>query len=145
MRRTPRRLAGVTALLAALLAVAPTPAQAGPEPLGGLGCPPNCVSLFEPTCGETNPDCVVDARLGQPATDPLTLVAYTEDGTALAGRDYLPLDGVRVVLEPGQLDATFHVRLLPRAQGQFTVHVVPSDPRIAPAAGTVTIGAGPRG
>ena len=137
-----RRTIAVLVTLLTAIALAPAPARASATT---VGCPPGCMTIYGPACGEINPDCQLNVQVKVLDAEPLTLTASTIDGTAHADVDYVPLRRVQADVVAGASVVTFHVRLLPRARGQFNVKVVSSDPRMAPAKATVTIDADPAG
>ena len=130
-----RRIIAVLVALVTMLAPVPAPAQAA---VPNKGCPPTCMRFNEPACGEIQPTCAVTVEVTLVEVDKVTLTAYTVDGTARAGKDYIPLRKVQVVVNRSAPVVTFTVSLLPGAQGKFGIQIDP-DQRMDSATATITI------
>jgi hypothetical protein len=99
------------------------------------------------TVGETVPKAAVRiVRSGVPEGT-VTVLASTQDGTAVAGRDYVAVTNQMITFLPGQTSATFNVPILTqnasRIDGNRALTVLLSNSTnatlVAPATATLTI------
>lgn len=81
----------------------------------------------------------VTVKLGKASPDPVTVRYATADGSATAGRDYLPASGT-LTFAPGVREQTFNVTLLDDAnwEGGETILLSLSDATVATIGGVIT-------